>query len=303
VSALVHRLQYALLAGALRGTDLLGEEAAGTLGAAVARLGWAPVRLRRGVVEAHLRAAFPAADDAWIERTGRAAYAHLGREMVAMLRMSRLRPERVLERTEVAGLEALRAAVAQGRGVVAMTGHIGNWELAAAMLAVRGIAIDVVAQRQRNPYFDRSVNAARERLGMQVIERGRATREALRSLRQGRVVAFVADQNAGATGVFVPFFGRLASTHRGAALMALRTGAPVFMGAAVRLGDGRYRMEAHEIEVDRSGPQDEAVERVIAAFTARLEAVVRAYPEQYLWHHRRWKTRPPAEAAGTFTET
>jgi Kdo2-lipid IVA lauroyltransferase/acyltransferase len=296
-ATLAHRFQWALIAGALRGTDLLGDEGAGRVGALLARLGHSPVRLRRKVVEEQLRAAFPDRDSAWIEATSRAAYEHLGREMVAMLRMSRLRPEQLVERTDIVGLEPVLAAVQANRGVVIAAGHLGNWELGAAMLAVRGVPIDVIAQRQRNPYFDRVIIEARERLGMRVIERGQAPRLALRSLRQGKLVAFVADQNAGPTGVFVPFFGRLASTHRGPALMALRTGAPIFLAVPVRVPGGRYRMTLEEIVADREGEQEAVIERLTAAFTAGLERAIRKFPEQYLWHHRRWKTRPPVDSA------
>jgi Kdo2-lipid IVA lauroyltransferase/acyltransferase len=114
-------------------------------------------------------------------------------------------------------------------------------------------------------------------------------------LRAGRAVAFVSDQDARGTGVFVPFFGRLASTHRGPALMAIRTGAPLFVGYAMRAADGSYVGGIEEITVSREGDMDEAVLRLTAAFTARLEALIRRAPEQYFWQHRRWKTRPPEE--------
>src|SRR5438132_1504356 len=118
----------------------------------------------------------------------------------------------------------LVAAVAAGTGAVLATAHFGNWEVAGAALTARGVPLDVVVQRQANPLFNAAIERDRERMGMRIIERGRAPREALTSLRAGRVVAFVSDQDARRAGVFVPFFGRLASTHRGPALMALRTG-------------------------------------------------------------------------------
>lgn len=131
---------------------------------------------------------------------------------------------------------------------------------------------------------------------MRVIPRGRATREGVRSLRAGRVVAFVADQDAKGAGAFVPFFGRLASTHRGPALLALRTGAPLFVALGmVRTPEGGYRARVEEVEVERGGEVGDVVYRMTAAFTARLEAGVRAAPDQYFWQHRRWKSRPPEE--------
>lgn len=300
---LAHRIEFTLLAGAVAAGRLLGERGATRLGAAVGSLGYWPFGIRRGVVEKHLIQAFPERDLAWVRRTARLAYAHLGREMMAMLRLARASREEVLASTEVAGFDALRAAIEDGRGAIVVTGHLGNWEIGGASLAARGIPLDVVAQRQTNPLFDRMVVEARERLGMRVIERTQAPRLALRALREGRAVAFVADQDARRAGVFVPFFGQLASTPRGPAVMALRTGAPVFLATCVRMGDG-YRGEIRQIPHPAGGGTgpgvrgagaDAAILELTAAFTRGLEEAVRANPEQYFWHHRRWKTRPAEE--------
>jgi Kdo2-lipid IVA lauroyltransferase/acyltransferase len=292
-----HRLEYALYRMTLAAADLLGDRIVGGLTAAAGRLAYRPLGIRRKVVEMHLRSCFPERDERWVRQTAAAAYAHLGREGATMLRLSSLPKERVIERTVIEGFDAFRAAVDRGRGVVLVTGHFGNWEIGGAALAARGIPIDGIAQRQSNPLFNRDIVAARERLGMRIIERGRATKEGLRGLRAGRVVAFVADQDARRAGIFVPFFGRLASTHRGPALLALRTGSPIFLGTALREPDGRYRIRLQEIPVDRTQETEAAVREVTAAFTARLEAAIRAAPEQYFWHHRRWKTRPSEEPA------
>lgn len=296
---LAHRVQHALFTSALHATNSLSDATAARVGAAVGRLGYRPLGMRRRLAEAQIRAAFPERDAAWVRRTALASYEHLGRETITLLRMTRLSADDLLARTEIVGLERGDAAVRAGGGVIIVAGHLGNWELGAAMVAVRGYPIDAIAQRQRNPLFDDWIVAARRRLGVKVIERSQAPKQALRSLRAGRVVAFVADQNAGRHGVFVPFFGRLASTHRGPALMALRTGAPVFLAVPLRSAENRYRMTLEEIVVDRGGDAEQAVHRLTAAFTARLEAAVRAAPEQYLWQHRRWKTRPPEELQTT----
>lgn len=295
---LAHRAEYLLLRGVIGFSGLLGDGAAARLGGGLGRLAYRPFGIRREVVESHLRGAFPERGEDWIRATAAASYAHLGREGLAILRMAALTPEAVRERTGFEGLERFLEAVAAGRGVVLVTGHLGNWELGGAALAVRGVPIDVVAQRQSNPLFDRMVVETRERLGMRVIPRGRATRQGLRSLREGRVLAFVADQDAKRAGAFVPFFGRLASTHRGPAVLALRAGAPVFVAPGmIRTPTGEYRAKLEEVVVEREGEVEEVVHRITAAFTARLEEGVRAAPDQYFWHHRRWKTRPPEERA------
>jgi Kdo2-lipid IVA lauroyltransferase/acyltransferase len=294
-----HLLEYGLILGA-RGMDrLLGPRLAERLAAALGRAAYRPLGIRAAVVEAHLRQAFPERDDAWVRRTAAAAYGHLGREGLSLLRLSRLGREQVLAATTLAPeVEALRAAAEAGTGAVVATGHLGNWEVAGAALAARGIPLDAVAQRQANPYFDRMINRARARLGIRVIPRGGATRAALAALAEGRVVALVADQDARGAGVFVPFLGRAASTHRGAAILALRSGAPLFMGVMTRRADGRYEGRVERIPDPPGGDFDEQVRYLTAGFTRALEAVVREHPGQYFWHHRRWKTAPPEPGTG-----
>jgi Kdo2-lipid IVA lauroyltransferase/acyltransferase len=291
---LSHRVEQAAFMSAVTLSRALGDGAAARVGSALGRLGYFPFRFRRQLVERHLRWAFPERDHAWIRATARAAYAHLGREAIATIRLARMTREDVLARTTVIGLDAFRAALAQGNGLVLASGHIGNHEIGAAALSARGIPLDLVVQRQANPLFDAALVASRERLGLGIIDRFQATRLAIKALRAGRAVAFAADQNAGKAGVFVPFFGRAASTHRGAALFAIKTEAPLFLGTSLRNGNA-YEVLLQPVEVDRSGELDEAVYRLTVAFTERLETVVREAPEQYLWLHRRWKTRPPEE--------
>lgn len=292
-----HHAQHALFMGAVGLAQLLGDRGSATLGGALGRLGYFPLKFRRAAVEKHLRWAFPERDDEWIRTTARAAYAHLGREAIATIRLARMTRDDVLARTSVTGLDQFRDALAEGHGLVLASGHVGNHEIGAAALAARGIPLDLVVQRQANPLFDAALVESRRRLGLGIIDRFQATRLAIRALRGGRAVAFAADQNAGKAGVFVPFFGRLASTHRGAALFAVKTGAPLFLGTSLRKGNG-YEVLLQRVDVPRDGELDDVVYRLTVAFTDRLEAVVRQAPEQYLWLHRRWKTRPPEETPG-----
>jgi KDO2-lipid IV(A) lauroyltransferase len=291
-----HFLEYVLLRIAVGVLTHIPAHVAGRVGAALGRLGYSPLRIRRAVVEDNLLQAFPEKDQAWRDAIARKAYEHLGRETLAMLRLSRLDHDEILRQTGFSDPDNADALYRmKNRGAVIVVGHFGNWELGAATMATRGYPLDVIAQRQSNPWFDRYVVAARERLGVRVIERSRAPREGLRGLRNNRLVVFGADQNAGRSGVFVPFFGRLASTHRGAALMAIRTGAPIIMALPLRQPDGTYHTTVEIIEANPesiAGEPDAVMELLTARFTARLEAAIREHPDQYLWHHRRWKTRP-----------
>jgi Kdo2-lipid IVA lauroyltransferase/acyltransferase len=288
---LKHRIEYAAFRAALAMGGLLSD---GQAAGAGARLGLAGYRLgiKRSVVESNLRIAFPEADDAWIRDIARKSYAHLGRETMMMLRLSSTSREQILERTTITGEEPAREAYHNGGGLVVGAGHLGNWEIGAAAAAARGYAIDVIAKRAANPLFYARIMQARQRLGIGVIDFQYATRHTMRALREGRVVVFAADQHAGRAGLWVPFFGRPASTYRGPALMALRSGAPMFLSIPLRRPDGTYDVEMVAIDTTRTGDMDADVRRVTAEFTFRLEEAVRANPGQYLWHHRRWRTPP-----------
>lgn len=296
--ALKHRLEYLgfrVLSAVLLA---LPEGMALRLGAF---LGWKAgvvLRIRRREVDAHLARAFPRKPPSWRRRVARASYVHLGREAVAMFRMAGMDAAGVRERTTVHGLDELEAARAEGKGVVVVTGHLGNWEIGGAALTARGIPVEAVAKGMANRRFDRELVATRERLGLRITGMEEAPRRVLRALREGRVAALVADQNFHRGGIFVPFFGTLAATARGPALFALRSGAPLFLGVALR-EEGwpqRYRVELRRIPVEPTGELEQDVRRLTEAHTAALERDVRQAPEQYFWQHKRWKTRPPGTA-------
>jgi KDO2-lipid IV(A) lauroyltransferase len=249
------------------------------------------------MVREHLAWAFPERDERWRRRVARASFRHLGREAVATFRLGRMGPEEVRRRTDVEGFEALEAAVRSRRGAIVVTGHLGNWEIGGASLAARGIPLVAVAQRQRNPLFEADLVRNRERLGMVVVERRDAPRRVLRALREGQAAGIVGDQNLRRGGVFVDFFGRKASTAKGAAVFALRTGAPVFVGAVRAMGGipHRYHVRLEEVPFHPGGDMEEDALRLTEAHTRYLERRVMEAPEQYFWQHRRWKSRPPEE--------
>jgi Kdo2-lipid IVA lauroyltransferase/acyltransferase len=301
-----HRVEFALTRSLESAVCALPERGADAVGTRLGRLAYA-LRLRRGVVEANLRAAFPEADAGWIDRIAKASYEHLGREAASMMRLSKLDRQAVIDRTDTTeDWPKLEAALAGGRGVLLVTGHYGNWEIAAAAVAARGIPIAAIVRRQGNPLFDARLDETRRRLGVETISQRDAPSRVPRLLRRNAVVGIVGDQDARRAGVFVPFFGRPASTHRGPALFALKLGAPAFACVARRLpGDEvRYRVAGAAVDVPRTGDLDTDVSALTAALAARLEHEVRQAPEQYFWFHRRWKTRAPEPGAdGQGTET
>ena len=274
--------------------EVLADWAGAALGWVVARVG----RPRWKVVSEHLRLAFPDRDEGWRRRVGRRCYVHFGREAVAMFRLAGMDAAAVRKRARVVGIERLEAAAREGRGVVIVSAHLGNWEIGGAAVAAWGCPMDIVVARQRNERFDRHLTRARRRLGVGIIPRGEARRGVLRALAEGRGVGIMGDQDARRAGVFATFFGRPASTARGPAVLAMRSGAEVITLFAMREPGWRPRytvyLEPLAAEVPARGggaaAREKAVLALTQAFTSRIEERVRRHPGQYLWMHRRWKT-------------
>ncbi len=294
-ASLADRFQYAALRTAIAGLGALPWERAAAVGATLGSLGYAPFKVRRDVVERQIAAAFPRWPKGEVLRVAREAYLHLGRVTVETALLSRLPRERVLELVEgVDGWDIIERAVARGRGAILLSAHVGNWELAGAYLVARGLKLDAIARRMNNPLFDAYVTRTRERLGISIVYDKDAVRRTARAVQEGRAVGFLADQGAlNMASTWVPFMGRLAKTPRGPAVLALRWDVPVIFGVAMRLPDGRYRIAIEEIPCDRSDDRDADVDRIVARYSAAVERWVRREPEQYFWHHRRWKHQQP----------
>ena len=260
-------------------------------------LGWitgSVLRVRRTEVDEHLFLAFPERTDAWRHDVARASYAHLGREAVATLRLSRATDEDLSERIRIPDLALFQTAVEEGRGVILVTGHLGNWEVGGGAFTSRGISLDAIAKGMANKAIGDAIAGVRERLGIGLIHMGEVAREVPRSLLRGRVVAILADQHAHKGGILVSFFGREASTTRAPALFAIRTGAPIFLGIALRDPGWRqrYTVSLERIAFQSTGEVDADIRGLTAAHSAALERGVRLAPEQYFWQHRRWKSAP-----------
>ncbi len=207
-----------------------------------------------------------------------------------------LRRRRLDAFTTIEGAEHLRAALAKGKGLIVVTGHIGNWEFAGLAAAQEVGSLLSVARTLDNPMLDLYVRGIREQLGQRIADRRGALRPVVKELRSGGTVAMLIDQNQRAGGVFVPFFGRLASTVPSAASIALKFDVPVVAAYGNREKDGwRHRIRFEPaFKLVRSHDHDADVLANTAMFTAKIEEFVRNDPEQWFWLHSRWRKRPPA---------
>jgi len=186
----------------------------------------------------------------------------------------------------------------EGRGVIMLTGHYGNFELTGYLLATLGFDIAAVMRPLDNPYLNDYIVRIREQHGLQLLYKKGASASMEQILTEGSILSFIADQDAGRKGVFVDFFGKKASTYRSIALVAREQRLPIIVGGSRRTSWEKFQ---HEIELediiypeDWEGQEDE-VRYITERFNRGLENMIRKDPSQYLWLHRRWKTRPPEE--------
>lgn len=210
------------------------------------------------------------------------------------LRFGRLGPDDVLERTMVKGWENVEAALRAGKGGIFVTGHMGNWELAAALVAARGLPMNVVARRIYLEPLDRRLVRIRSRMGVRTLYRDSSMRRMIRCLRENQFLGVLPDQDVRRVGgIFVEFFGRPALTPVGPALLALASGAPLLLARDVRLPHGRHMVTVDPpIYADGQAPREQEIRRLVVLYTRRLEEFVREYPGQWVWMHRRWRTGP-----------
>jgi KDO2-lipid IV(A) lauroyltransferase len=256
------------------------------------------IGVRRRVAEDNLARAFPGSEATWRAGVLREHYRELGRVTVEYARLDELVAAPAGEVVaEIRGLEHLHEARRGGSGCVVVTAHFGNFELAGSWIG-RQVPLDFVYKPLGNPAVEAWIAGVRGRAGVGLIPVGGGMRRMLESLREGRVVALLADQDARRQGVFVPFLGRPASTFSGPAVLSLRTGAALLFALCDRLADGRHVI-VFEPPLRVDGPdRPDAVERLTALHADRLAVWIRKRPAMWFWLHKRWKTRPPGEAPG-----
>jgi len=245
----------------------------------------------------NLRHAFPDWDEDRILRTAKGVYAHFGAILFDILWLEGRSAEEILAITDVEGLDEARKLAASGRGAVCPTGHFGNWEFQGIASALLVGPFSVVARPLDNAELDRRLVGLRTSTGNTVIYKKKALGQIMQTIRKGGIVAIVIDQNVQAKdGIFVDFFSRKACTTTVAAALALKTGCLIVPVRCPLGADGRYKMVYGPAVEWSGGKGAEDVAALTQHLTSIIEGWVRERPEQWLWLHRRWKTRPPEEA-------
>lgn len=247
----------------------------------------------------NLRRSFPGAPEKQLQRVARQSVGHFVMLVVEVLFTARLVRIDTFTRYVQLGdfRETLGLLMKRHQGMIMLTGHYGNWEILGYVLATLGFPTVAVARKLDNPYLNEYILGVRERKGQKIVDKRGATSEITAVLEADGTVGFVADQNAGPKGLFVDFFGRKASTYKSIGLLAMHYNVPVVIGYARRIGD-RFRFQIGTEDVIYPADwqaQENPLHYITQRYTAAIEATVRDEPGQYLWIHRRWKSRPKGE--------
>ena len=244
------------------------------------------IRVRRNVTLINLKSSLGGElGEKELRRIARESYINIVLTFIEMLSIPRFE-EYVLDVVDMSDSYILKRTMDMGKGVILVSCHFGNWELNGAAIGASGFPVTVVVKKQTNPYVDSLVNLNRTRFGMNIITHGAPVKHIVRALREHKIIGLISDQDAGRDGIFVDFFGRKASTPRGAAQLALKYNAPIVVTMNVRTGKGKYKSIFENIDIRA----DDTVESITQRYTTAMENIIRKYPEQYFWMHRRWKT-------------
>jgi len=209
------------------------------------------------------------------------------------LQLRRLRPENFDKHFKIHGTELIDEALKEGKGIIYMSGHYGNFEWMGQFYAMNGYPVNGIAKRQSNPYVNKFIEDIRRTNGANVVYIKNAMQEGPVLLAKNELFAIVADQDARHRGVFVDFLGQPSSTPVGPAVFQMRSGAPIFMIISVRKDYSKFEaFIEHVYSAEAREVTDEGILEITQLHTSVLEKWIRKYPDQWFWMHKRWKTKP-----------
>ncbi|MFI4911374.1 MAG: lysophospholipid acyltransferase family protein [Sedimentisphaeraceae bacterium JB056] len=277
---------------------MLGIDRSMRLACGLGRLMWYHYHRGRGRALENLKNSFPDKDEQWIEETGKKSFQHLVMLVVDIIFTTRLvRKDNWKEFASYVNTERCKWMMAEGKGMILLTPHYGNFEIIGYLLGLFGFDIYSIARPIDNPYINKWLYSVREKHGQRIIDKKGASAVMPSLLKKGAVLGFIADQDAGRKGVFVDFFGRKASTYKSIGLLAITENLPIGIGVC-RQEYGKFFFEIEcgkIITPDQWQDKDNPLKWVTQEFTSEMERLIRKDPSQYWWLHRRWKHRPKEE--------
>jgi KDO2-lipid IV(A) lauroyltransferase len=304
-SPIIDYIQYLALRVVASGAHSYGVGVSMELSRLIGRIMYVIDKRHRDRAIGNLKRSFPDMPDRKVRKMAKRsmeALCMLGCEVMFTTRIVRVDTFRKYVTLGPGFDEVMKLLLRKDQGLILLTAHYGNWEILGYVLATMGFGTTSVARPLDNPWISDYVFGVRERTGQRIINKKSATLEVTDLLDNKQAVAFVADQNAGKKGMFVDFFGRKASAYKSIGLLAMKYEVPVVIGYARRLHD-RFSFECACQDIIQPADwkdKDDPLLYITQRYTKAIEDFVRADPGQYLWVHRRWKTRPKGEAPEKF---
>jgi KDO2-lipid IV(A) lauroyltransferase len=253
----------------------------------------------------NLRASFPEKSEQWIWETGRRSFEHIAMLAVDVLFTPRLvKKDNWRDYSQYKNVERAKWMMQEGRGLLMVTGHYGNFEIMGYLMALFGFNIYSIARPLDNKFINNYLYGVRRLAGQKIIDKKGAAELMAKTAASGATLCFIADQDAGRKGIFVDFFGRKASTYKSIGLLAITCNLPIAVGYSRRIGN-RFFFELGVNRIIFPGEwadKDDPLEWVTAEYTRAIEEFVRQDPTQYWWLHRRWKHRPKEEINSGITQ-
>tara|TARA_B100000700_G_C15055388_1_gene862526 strand:+ start:1573 stop:2502 length:930 start_codon:yes stop_codon:yes gene_type:complete len=257
------------------------------------------LRICRKIVEINLKIAFPELKKNERKKILRSNYKWFARFCIDLLNMDAWKG-RTSEITIFKNLKTLDEALKKKQGVLLVSGHFGNWEIIPAALAELGYPITMYVGRQTNPLTNELQNFSRSNFGIETIDKGKkATLQMGRALAANKIIAMLVDQNDNKSDLFVTFFSKLASSSKGTAAFHLLRKSPVVLVTCPYVDD-HYEISFRKINFELSGENENDIQIISQEITSALENVIKKFPEQYFWMHRRWRARPPDDSISIY---
>lgn len=292
-SKLLNLIEYALFRLLLFAVRIFPISFSCFIGRQLGKLAFLILKKRRELTISNIRVA---RDNGFFEREidehqlAKKVWEHLGMIGSEFLYYYERKPEVFKKAVRFEGEENLKRILAQNKGAILVSGHLGNWELLGVSLIYWGFKINPIVKFQSNGLVDKIIQDNRRSLGMGLIDKKGFLRPILAALKRNEIVSFLMDQATSRNGVLVKFFSKEASLPRGAAEFALKTGAPVFSARCFREKPGRYRVVlSEEIKLIRTGDHERDVVENTAMFIRLIEDMIREHPEQWLWMHKLYR--------------
>jgi KDO2-lipid IV(A) lauroyltransferase len=280
---------YVLVAGLVRLAEILPRRIGTTVFAGLGVVAYRLMARSRGVALANLELVFGrTTPDTDIRRIAQTAFANLGRFAYDTARMRKTTPQAIQRIAGITGREHLDRALGRGKGVVAVTGHVGNWELLGAYFSLMGYPLTVLATGMKDSKLNDLLVDLRSSAGLKVVERSRSLVGAFRCLKRGEMLGVLIDQDTSVESVIVDFLGRPAKTAVGPVKLASRTGAAIVPMAMLMTDEGDYHIEVKEPVT--IGDNGSSLENDVEKCSKAVEEFIRRKPSQWVWMHKRWKS-------------